>query len=197
MAKRRKQAALDQPTPAEIKVIPSGSMSVRRVPLALARHFHQICIASIADAMVEAGLKSGQFAVLVYLSRVTGEPGIDTNTLPAGMGYARARVSQLADELETLGLLDRGVNGADRRARVLQLTRRGEELRARLQPALLANLMGVLAPLQPHERELLLDLLVRVIDGNRGLAHPGAFDKQRARQSSSNNKRRQPKSNRT
>src|SRR5262245_58379536 len=139
MAKRHKPpAAPDQPAPSEIKVIPSGAMSVRRVPLPLARHFHQICTASLAETLAEAGLKSGQFAVLVYLSRVTGEPGIDQNTLAARMGYDRARVSQLADELETMGLLDRRVNGADRRARVLRLTRRGEELRARLRPAVLA-----------------------------------------------------------
>lgn len=48
--------------------------------------------------------------------------------------------------------------------------------------------MRVLAPLAPHERELLLDLLGRVIDANRALAGPGTGEKRDRRRSRSNNK---------
>src|SRR3954454_16102344 len=150
--------------------VESGALPLHRVPLALARHFFQICTAASIGTIAGTGLKTGQFAVLSHLSHVTGEPGIDQNGIAARMGVDRARVSQLVDELEAMGLIDRRVNGADRRARVLRLTRRGEELRAKLQPAVRAAQMRVIAPLAPHEREHLLDLLVRIIQANRALA---------------------------
>jgi len=190
VAKRRNSARLEAQTSAQIPAEASGAPPVRRVPLALARHFFQICTAASAELVTTEGLKTGQFAVLTHLSRVTGEPGIDQNAVAARMGVDRARVSQLAEELEALGLIDRRVNGADRRARVLRLTPRGERLRARLQPAVRAAQMRVLAPLAPHERELLLDLLGRVVDANRALASPGRGEKCDPRQSRSNNKNR-------
>jgi len=197
MAKRRNLAEPEQVTPADIKRVGSGALSVRRAPAPLARHFFQICATSTAGTLAGEGLKPGQFAFLVYLSRVTGEPGIDQNGLAARMGLDRARVSQLADELEAMGLIDRRVNGADRRARVLRLTPRGEQLRARLHPAILADQMRVLAPLAPREREQLLDLLVRVIDANRALRRPGTGHKRGAPQSPSSNKSRSSPSTRT
>src|SRR4051794_11324562 len=159
-------AGSELPTSAKMPSDASSAPPVRRVPLALARHFFQICSAASAALVATEGLKTGQFAILTHLSSVTGEPGIDQNSVAARMGVDRARVSQLAEELEALGLIDRRVNGADRRARVLRLTPRGERLRARLQPAARAAQMRVLAPLAPHERELFLELLGRVVDGN-------------------------------
>jgi DNA-binding MarR family transcriptional regulator len=161
----------------------------------LARHFFQICTAASADTVAKQGLKSGQFAILALLSSKTGEPGIDQTGIAARMGVDRARVSQLMEELEAMGLIDRRVNGTDRRARVLRLTPRGEQIRARLQPAVLADQMRVLAPLAPRERELLLDLLMRVIDGNRAPPRPNKSVKRTARQSPSDIKSRPSPSN--
>jgi DNA-binding MarR family transcriptional regulator len=140
----------------------------------LARHFIQISTAASAGIIAEEGLRSGQFSVLALVGR---EPDIDQNAIAARMGVDRARVSQLVDELETQGLIGRCVNGEDRRVRFVRLTRRGDALRARLQPKVRAAQMRVLAPLEPHERELFLDLLVRVIRGNRGIRNPDANDK--------------------
>ena len=139
MARRRNAANPDHATPADIKPVGGGAPPARRVPLPLARHFFQICAAASPETVAEEGLKSGQFAILAHLSSKTGEAGIDQNGIAARMGVDRARVSQLAEELEAMGLIDRRVNGADRRARVLRLTPRGEQVRARLQPAVLAG----------------------------------------------------------
>jgi DNA-binding MarR family transcriptional regulator len=152
----------------------------------LARRLLQLCTSATAEAVASEGLKAGEFAVLVYLSRVTGEPGIDQNGLAARLGVERARVSQLVDELEKRGLVDRRVNGADRRARQLRLTPRGEQLRARLHPKSNAIQMGILASLTPSERELLLDLLVRVVESNRATSATG--QKPRPRPSPSSNR---------
>ena len=58
-------------------------------------------------------MKTGQFSVLAHLSR---EPGLDQSTLAARIGVEPARVSQLVEELEAMGLIERSINSHDRRA---------------------------------------------------------------------------------
>src|SRR4051794_3146462 len=117
MARRRNLVKPALPLlPDDVWMVESGALPLQRVPLALARHFFQICTAASVGTVAGKGLKTGQFAVLSHLSPVTGEPGIDQNGIAARMGVDRARVSQLVDELEAMGLIDRRVNGADRRA---------------------------------------------------------------------------------
>src|ERR1700754_2585448 len=101
MANRRPAARGKEPQPAEIK---SGAAPLMRVPLALARHFIQICT-TVADEVVgREDMETGQFSVPAPLGR---EPGLDQNSIAARMGVDRARVSQLADELEAMGLIER------------------------------------------------------------------------------------------
>ena len=193
MAKRPNAAKLDRPTPANGGTLLSGEVPVRRTSIALARRFFQICTTAAAETLAETGLTTLQFAVMVSLSSVTGEPGIDQNGLTARLGIDRASTSQLVDELAAMGLVERHVNGADRRARLLRLTPRGERLRARLHPAQIANQARILAALMPEERELLLDLLVRVVESNRALARPGSGRRKRGyRQSSADKSRQSP-----
>lgn len=191
MARRRQRAGGKEPAASKAKV-EEDAPPLMRVPLALARHFMQICTAAADETVAREGMKTGQFSVLAHLGR---EPDLDQNSIAARMGVERARVSQLADELEAMGLIDRRVNGSDRRARILRLTPRGEEVRARLQPLARAAQMRVIAPLSPHERELLLDLLVRVIRANRMQARRDAGRRGRATQSLSASRGRALSSN--
>jgi len=161
---------------------------VRRTPISLARRFLQICTTATSATLTDEDLTPIQFAILVYLSRESGEPDIDQNRLAARLGIDRASTSQLVDGLEKKGLVDRRVNEADRRARQLRLTPRGERLRTRLHPTQLASQAHVLAALTKREQELLIDLLARVVESNRALARPGTGRrKPGARQSSDNN----------
>src|SRR5262245_10751103 len=152
----------------------SGGVPVRRTPISLARRFFQICTGASAEAIAGDGLTPLQLGVLAYLNPQTGEPDIDQNGLAARLGIDRASTSALVDDLEAMGLVERRVNGADRRARLLRLTSRGEKVRARLHPASNTAQMKVFATLTPRERDLLLDLLVRVVESNSTLARPGA-----------------------
>lgn len=163
---------------------------VDRAPLPLARLLHQICISATADILAPERLTNPHFGVLINLSRATGKPGIDQVTLAARMVIDRARASQLVDDLESMGLVERSINGADRRARMLWLTPHGERVRARLYPAVRAGQMSALATLSARERKLLLDLLVRVVKTNFELARPGAGRRKRGfRQSADKRKR--------
>ena len=149
---------------------------VRRVPMALARRFFQVCIAALAEALAGEDLTPLQYGVLAY---VIGEPDIDQSGLAARLAIDRNNASMLVEQLETKGLLTRRVNGADRRVRLLRLTPRGEKLHARVFPRTFAGQQRILEVLEPEERDVLLDLLARVIEGNRALARPGAGRRQR------------------
>ena len=180
--------ASTRPTPTFL----SGGVPVRRTPPALARRFFQICTAATAEIHAGENLTNLQYGGLSYLS---SEPDIDQNGLAARLGIDRASTSQLVDELEVMGLVERRVNGADRRARLLRLTRSGERLQSRLAPVLRARQMEVLAALAPKEQKLFLDLLVRVVDSNQTLARPGAGRRKKgSRQSTANKSRSSPSS---
>src|SRR5262245_5506434 len=148
-----------------------GTPPVHRVPSPLARRFDQICVSTLAQALAGEDLTPLEFAVLRYVDE---EPGIDQSGLCERLGIDRNSTSLLVNRLESNGLLARRVNGDDRRARLLFLTPDGKRLHDRVHPKTFAGHQRMLSVLKPAERELLLDLLVRVIEGNRLLARPGA-----------------------
>jgi DNA-binding MarR family transcriptional regulator len=152
---------------------------VRRIPLALARRFFQICTGASAEAVSQADLTPLEFAVMAYVNSTDGEPDLDQSALAARLGVDRNSTSLLVGSLESKGLLERRVNGADRRARLVRLTPRGEKLFAKLHPKAIERQHQVLDVLDPAERDVLLDLLVRVIEANRELARPGAGRRKR------------------
>src|SRR2546430_8904285 len=95
---------------------------VRRIPLALARRFFQICTGASAEAVNGADLTPLEFAVMAYVNSTDGEPDIDQSALAARLGVDRNSTSLLVGSLESKGLLERRGNGADRRARRVRLT---------------------------------------------------------------------------
>jgi DNA-binding MarR family transcriptional regulator len=161
---------------------------LRRATTALARRFHQICMTIVGAAMAEAEVTPLQFGVLAYLNGQDGEPGIDQNGLASRLGIERSHVSLLVEELGSRGLLDRHVNGADRRARVLQLTIKGEKLYRRLLPGNIAANDRILEPLAPRERKLLQDMLIRIIQRHGASARPGGGRRKRRSRHSSSDK---------
>jgi DNA-binding MarR family transcriptional regulator len=147
------------------------------VPTAIARRFHQICAAKTSEVVGEAGLTPLQYGGLVYLSKLTGEPGIEQNTLANRLNVDRNTASLLVEQLVKKGLVERQVNSADRRSRLLSLTIKGEKLYERLRPVHLAANESVLTPIAPRERKILMSLLIRVIEGN--LASTGGSEVRR------------------
>ena len=157
--------------------------------MSLSRRFVQICTSAAAETLVDENLTPLESGVLAYLSRVTGEPNIDQNGLAARMGIDRSHASLLVDRLAGRGLVDRQINPENRRAHILRLTQAGEKAHARTRPSFNDGQKKILAVLRPAERELLLDLLVRVVEGNRVLARPGAGRRKRAASTSTANQR--------
>lgn len=149
----------------------ADSIVPHRVPFPLARRFQQICVTMIAEAYADEDLRPMTYSALAC---VDDFPGVDQRRLAALMGVDRTNVGQIVDELEAKGLIERHINGADRRARELRLTRDGERKRRALRPKLLAAQARMLAPLTAAEQDMLIELLIRVVEANEAHARPGA-----------------------
>ncbi len=144
-----------------------------RYPIALARRFYQIATAATAEVHEQehTGLRHLEFGVMV---RLHDTPGLDQNSLADWLSLDRTTISTLVFRLEQLGLIERPVNGADRRARVLRLTSKGKALHDRVRPITQAAQERILKVLTAAERRSFVDLLARVIDGNQAYVRPGA-----------------------
>ena len=165
------------------------AIPVLRLATPMARRFYQICLAMVADSLSEWNLTPVQYGTLSYLNKDSGEPGIDQVGLAARLGIDRNNVGVILTELEARQLVERRVDPADKRARRLYLTAKGERLYQELRPGNSAANERILGPLSLRERELLLDLLVRVIQANAAYARPGAGRRKRgSRHSALSNK---------
>jgi len=151
-------------------------MPVYPVPSALARRFSQICVTAIANAIDGSGLTPLQYAVL---RQIDYEGGTYQNRLAGLLGIDHSNASLLVEQLVAAGLIDQHIDGADRRVRGLRLTENGGKLVRRLRPKTRAANDRVLSALQPSERELFLQLLGRVVEGNRELDRAGAGRRKR------------------
>jgi len=164
---------------------PGGAPPLVRNAAPLARRFQQVCSAMIADALSGEELVQLEFGSLICLEI---EPGIDQRRLAEAMGIDPSNASLIVERLHSKGLIERRVKDGDRRARELYLTPKGAKLWRRVRPKTRVANARVLAPLAPHERELFLDLLIRVIEGNRSHARPGAGRRKRGSLQSSPSK---------
>ena len=142
-----------------------------RSAIALGRRFYQIAVAAAAEVHDGTGVTPLEFAVLIHLHDC---PGIDQNTLAEKMALDRTNTGAIVYRLEQQGLIERPVNGTDRRARVLRLAPRGRALHDKQRPKGRAAQERVLSVLAPAERRSLIDMLVRVIEANPQYVRPGA-----------------------
>src|SRR5258708_12384150 len=100
MPGRREPASPDRP----VQVVSwSGGAPIRRVPIALARRFVQICLAVAAETLEGDDLTPLQFAVLANLN---DESDVDQNSLAARLGVDRNTASVLLDQLVNPALID-------------------------------------------------------------------------------------------
>lgn len=157
-------------------ILGRDGVPIRRVLAPLVRRLQQICQSMVAVALEDAGLVQLEYALLVFVDDV---PGISQQTLSEALGIDRNNVSLIADKLEARGLLKRSVNGADRRARELYITPQGRKLWRRCQPKVRKVNEGIMASLNAKEKELFLDLLVRVVNANKVHARPGGGRRKR------------------
>jgi len=112
-------------------------------------------------------LSSTEFLALIRTAngdRVTGAH------LAHALGMRSSSVTGLADRLEARGLITRRAHPTDRRAVVLQATRRGRAVVNRALGPLLEQLLGVARELQSEERAAVVAFLERIDEVLRRLS---------------------------
>jgi len=117
----------------------------------------------LAPLFASFGLQAGEFDVLATLRR-SGSPYVLTPTAlyEATMVTSGAMTNRL-DRLEKAELILRGPHPNDRRGIVVQLTEKGLALIDEAVTAHVANEHEILAGLTPTEREMLSQLLEKLI----------------------------------
>lgn len=123
----------------------------------LIRRLQQQSTQVFQSRMQEAGfdLTSVQYA---SLDAIAEEPGIDQATLAARIGFDRATIGGVVDRLEQKGLVEREVSAADRRARVLRLSRAGQQMLTACRPVVQGLQDEILGTLTAPERATFLRL---------------------------------------
>ncbi|MFI6425399.1 MarR family winged helix-turn-helix transcriptional regulator [Promicromonospora sp. NPDC050880] len=92
--------------------------------------------------------------------------------LAASLGIDRTVMTYLLDAFESCGLVERQRDPADRRARRIVATERGQEVLAAMDARVAAAEDELLAGLEPGQRTLLRELLERAALGNGPDADP-------------------------
>jgi DNA-binding MarR family transcriptional regulator len=150
-------------------------------PIALFRRLYQIATAASAEVLANDDMIPLEYGVLL---RVHANPGIDQNTLGNLLALDRTTISSVVFKLEKRGVIERGINDDDRRARTLLLTSKGEAIRARLRPAAAAAQERIWSVLSATERKQLITMLVRVVDANQAYMRLGAGRRKRSKNKS-------------
>ncbi len=128
----------------------------------LIRRLHQHSTQVYTARTREAGfdITSVQFAAL---DAIRANPGIDQAGVAALIAYDRPTIGEVINRLVAKGLVERAVNHADRRARVLRLTPLGEDTFERLLPIVRDLQDSILGNLAPAERAAFLALVKNAI----------------------------------
>ncbi|MBV9662070.1 MAG: winged helix-turn-helix transcriptional regulator [Acidimicrobiales bacterium] len=116
------------------------------------------------DALAPVGLTPRQFALM---NLVATSEGISQGVLTQPLGIPASRLVGIVDELENKGLIERRRNPEDRRYYALHLTAKGRATLNRARRVARDNEERFCTPLEPSEREPLLESLRRLAAGQQ------------------------------
>lgn len=141
-----------------------GRVVEERQALAL----HECISALMRKFRIEPGLLAGS----VYADLHANDVGLfevlasadewSVRRIAEALGVPISTISSALDRLERRGLVERRRTPDDRRVVLIDLTARGRRLAARLREAHVENCRGMLARLNPSEREEFLGMATRI-----------------------------------
>jgi len=160
---------LDKPVQC-YRLRPSDTPSLRAIPPVhrrneanLMRRCHEMMRKELAAVTVPEGLEPLELAMLASLADV---PGIDADRLASRVGIYLSDPQRFLEHLARLDLVAREGAG-------WSVTKKGSELAGRLRAPVHAAIDRVMAPLSDSEREILINLLARVIKANEAKTEAG------------------------
>jgi len=132
----------------------------RRAEAHLARRFHTLCHVAMMEVTSPETLEPVEFAAIASLDDA---PGIDPDRLAERMGIDLSTAQRTVRHLESRGFVERLLKVDGEGPCVFGVTPAGENILQRLSPAILAAQDRIMAPLSDREREMLIELLTRII----------------------------------
>ncbi len=123
---------------------------------------------TVLTRQIEQALQDKQWDLrisqLQVLLRLTPDQGATAGELARDIGYDPGAMTRLIDQLVRKGLVERQPHESDRRAVLIHLTAQGVASHQKLLGLRLQVMNDLLQPLQVPERELLMQLLQRMLD---------------------------------
>jgi MarR family transcriptional regulator, lower aerobic nicotinate degradation pathway regulator len=129
----------------------------------LFRRMQQIAVAIFVEECKACDLTPVQYAALVAIQT---HPGIDATRLSAVIAFDRSTLGNVIERLEAKQYVERKPSRADRRIKLLYLTKAGAALLRDVMPSVDRAQARMLQPLKPADRKTLLALLTQLVDLN-------------------------------
>ena len=142
---------------------PASQHDIWDRPGYLVRRLHQIHVGLFLSRVAAGKVTPTQYGLLSIL---VARPNIDQLTIGGELGLDRANVADILKRLETRKLVTRVVDPQNRRRKLCLATAKGAEFVRRYQREMQASQEQLIAPLLPAEREVFMDLLARLVEGN-------------------------------
>lgn len=112
-----------------------------------------------AEGLIPFNINARQYGVLLFIQE---NPYSSQKDISENLQIDRTTMVSHIDHLETLGFVERTKNPNDRRSYSLMITEKGNDVLDSRWEFLNNIELGVLAPLNHNEKQLLKDLLVKV-----------------------------------
>ncbi len=155
----RRSAAADEDRGAG----PAPGHTIWDRPGYLVRRLHQIHVAMFLGHVADGEVTPIQYGLLSIL---VNRPSIDQFTIGEELGLDRANVAGIFKRLEARKLVTRVVDPVNRRRNLCLATARGADFVKRYHQDMQDSQQRLLGPLSPAERNLFMDLLSRLVEGN-------------------------------
>jgi adenylate cyclase len=164
------------PTPIGAYLLrPSGGASQaiprvhRRMESNLIRRCHEALRSTMEAITAPDGISPVEIALLGSLADA---PGSNYLQLAERVGIDPTRSRGMVKHLQGMGLIDAASGTSAQRSKSLMITAAGSELCDRVVPALRVAQDRIMAPLSDAERELLRNMLARIIKANEAITGP-------------------------
>ncbi len=138
------------------------SFDIRRAPGHLIRRAHQVAVAVFMEETADFEVTPVQFAILNTLIEAPGE---DQVTLARNVAFDAATIGSVIARLEARGWVRREADAVDKRRKLLWVTPEGAQAAQRMKRAVGKAQNRIVGPLDAAEREQLLRLLQRLVEG--------------------------------
>lgn len=145
----------------------SKAFDFRHAPGHLIRRAHQVSWALFMQETSGFDVTPVQYAIL---NALLADPGEDQVTLARRVAFDPATFGSVIARLEGRGWVRREPDAADRRRKLLWVTPLGAEMAQKMRRAVGKVQQRILEPLAPAEREQLVRLLDRLVEGHEGVA---------------------------